>query len=132
MPNYSSTTLIGHVGQDPLTKHFSGTSVTTFTVAVNNKYKTSGGELRDEVLWMNVATFGKTSDYVSQYIKKGNAVLVEGRLRQTKWKDRDGNEKTGVSLVAREVRGLGGRSQPSPQPNPQPRHQRETDEWGEL
>jgi len=79
--NYSSTTIMGNLGQNPEMKYFaSGDAVTKFSVAVNWKY----GE-KEGTDWYNVECYGKTAENVNQYLSKGSGVLVVGTPRSREY-----------------------------------------------
>lgn len=89
MPNFNKVILIGHMTRDPETVGQSG-SVTKFGLAVNHKWRTKEGEQREEVCFVDCAAFGKTGEVITQYFKKGKAILVEGRLRLETWESEGG------------------------------------------
>jgi single-strand DNA-binding protein len=77
---YHKLTLVGNVGRDAEMRFTpSGQQVTSFSVAANRQY-TQNGEKVKETIWFKVTTWGKQAEICSQYVKKGMAVLVEGRL----------------------------------------------------
>jgi len=67
-----------------------------------------GDAWKDSTEWFRVTVFGKQAENAAQYLQKGRSVLVEGRLKTEKYKDKDGNEKTSVELVANSVVFVGG------------------------
>jgi single-strand DNA-binding protein len=78
---FQQITAVGNVGRDPEMRFTpGGQPVTTFSVAVNRRYKNSVGEQVDEVTWLQVQTWGKLAEVCKQYLAKGRQVLVEGRL----------------------------------------------------
>ncbi len=82
---YQTLILVGNVGKDPEMRYTpSGQAVTSFSVAVNNQYTSSGGEAVKETTWFRVTTWGKQAEVCNQYVKKGMKVLVEGRLTPDK------------------------------------------------
>lgn len=116
----------GKAGRDAEMRYTpSGTAVTSFSVAVDNEYTTSIGEKVKEVKWIRVSAWGKLAEICNQYVKKGTAVLVEGRLKG----DDKGNPRTyqnnfgetvaSFEMTASTVRLLGGRKE-SEKPATQP------------
>lgn len=84
----------------------SGTAMAKFGLAVNN------GKDKDDTLFMDVTVFGATADVAVKYLKKGNPVLVSGRLKQESWEDKNGGGKRSkITLTANELRLMG--SKPS-------------------
>ena len=97
--------LIGNLTKDPELRYTpQGTPVTSFRLAVNQKFK-SGGADKDETLFIDTVVFGKQAETVSQYLAKGNPVLVEGRLRESRWES-DGQQKSRFEVIAQTVRFL--------------------------
>ena len=100
-------TLIGNVGREPEVRFTAnGTSVANFSVAVT--FKRKGGE--DITQWHRVTVYDKLADIAGRLVHKGRQVYVEGRLNFNTYKDRDGNEKQQVEVIASELQVLGGRS----------------------
>src|SRR5512135_1471276 len=73
--------IVGNVGRDPEMRYTpSGQAVTSFTVATSRNYNNQQGQQVKETIWFRVSAWGKQAEIVSQYLKKGSKVLVEGRL----------------------------------------------------
>lgn len=89
MPSYNRTILAGHLTRDPETRSVGSTSVTSFSIAVNEKYKTAAGEQREDVAFIDCEAWGKQGDVIQQYFSKGKAILVEGKLKQDTWQDKE-------------------------------------------
>ncbi|MBI2097711.1 MAG: single-stranded DNA-binding protein, partial [Candidatus Vogelbacteria bacterium] len=78
--------IIGNLTRDPELKALpSGTKVTTFGVATNRVFKNKNGEKQEEVQFHNIVVFGTQAEIVNQYLKKGQTVLVEGRIQTRSW-----------------------------------------------
>lgn len=83
--SYQSITIVGNLGKDPETRFTpSGSQVTSFSVATNRTYTGTDGQKVSEVAWFRVSCFGKIAEVCAEYLKKGNTVLVEGRLTPDK------------------------------------------------
>jgi single-strand DNA-binding protein len=92
------------MGKDPeLTVTKTGKSVVQFNIAVQKPVKGQDG---DDTSWFRVKAWGQTADYVNSYLTKGRLVSVDGRLETRKWKDKEGNEREAVEIVADNVSGL--------------------------
>lgn len=78
---------LGRLTKEPEVKYTSGTNtqVTTFSLAVNRRYVEQGKERVTD--FFNLTSFGKTAEFVSKYFKKGQQVLVEGRIQNRTWID---------------------------------------------
>ena len=102
--------VIGHLGRDPEMRYTpSGRPVTTFSVATSRSWTTSDGERRSETEWFNIVAWGSLAEICKQYLNKGKQVYVEGRLQTRRWEDEEGNKRSTVEVVAREMIMLGDR-----------------------
>jgi len=93
MNSFNRVILLGNLTRDPEVRYIpSGTAVASFSLAVNRKFK-QGDETKDEVSYIDIIAFGKTAENCGQYLGKGDAVLIEGRLQQRRWDDKDSGQK---------------------------------------
>jgi single-strand DNA-binding protein len=96
--------LIGRIVRTPeLKTTTTGKAVVSFSIAVNKRVKGKDGADAD---FFRVTAWGQTAEYVNTYLDKGRLVSVDGRLDTRKWKDKDGNEREVVEVVADNVSGL--------------------------
>ena len=103
--------LVMNLGADPELKYLdSGTAVGELRGATNRKYKTKDGEWKEETEWHSVVTWAKTAENCKEYLRKGSAVYVEGRLQTRSWEDKDGKTCYKTEVVAEMVQFLGGKS----------------------
>jgi single-strand DNA-binding protein len=80
--------LVGRLGQNPEQRATpGGTTVTNFSIATNETYKSQDGEYNDNTEWHRCVAFGKTAEYIGSFFTKGRLVYVDGRLRTRKWTD---------------------------------------------
>ncbi len=111
---YQKLVIVGNLGRDPEMRYTpSGQAVTNFNVATNRRYTTSDGNQVDETTWFRVSTWGKQAEICNQYLKKGNKVLVEGRLNPDRetggprvWTRQDGTSAASYEITADQVRFL--------------------------
>ncbi|TGK06818.1 single-stranded DNA-binding protein [Leptospira semungkisensis] len=104
MKNISLTVLDGYLTSDPeLKRTQSGKSVASFTVAVNHNFKKTEGE-EPEVSYIEIESWSRTAENVSEYLKKGKKVTVIGQLKQDRWKNQEGQNRSKVKVIADEVR----------------------------
>ena len=102
--------IVGNLGRDPEMRYTpSGRPVTTFSVATSRSWNTSDGERRSDTEWFNVVSWGSLAEICKQYLSKGQQVYIEGRLQTRRWEDDDGNKRTTVEIVAKEMIMLGDR-----------------------
>lgn len=86
--------IIGNLTRDPEMKVLpNGTPVCNFSVATNHVYKDKNGVKQESVEFHNIVCFGKTAETVSQYMRKGSQVYLEGRIQTRSWEDRDTGKK---------------------------------------
>jgi len=82
MANLNRVQLIGRLGRDPETRFTpTGRQVTQFSVAVNDRWRTSEGESKERTEWFNIEAWGRLGEICQQYLGKGRQVFIEGRLR---------------------------------------------------
>lgn len=94
MASFNKVILMGNLTRDPELRYSSkGTAIAKIGLAVNRTWRTETGENREEVTFVDCDAFGRTAETLSQYLKKGNPVLVEGRLRLHTWEDKQTNQK---------------------------------------
>ena len=88
-----------------------GTAVAQFGLAMNRKWKNEAGEQQEEVTFVDVTAWGRTGETISQYFKKGNPILIEGRLKQDNWDDKQtGAKRTKFSVVVETFSFVGARN----------------------
>ncbi len=109
MRGFSKAIITGNLTRDPeLRSTPSGTSVCGFSVAVNRTYKDSNGEQKEDVSYIDCSAWGRLGEMISQYAKKGSAVLVSGRLDQRSWEDKNsGGRRSRVEIVVEDFNFLG-------------------------
>lgn len=78
----------------------SGTKIAGFTLAVNRSFKSSNGEYLTD--FINIQTFDKTAEFVSNYVKKGELIGIEGRLQQRVY-EKDGQNVYIIEVVANQI-----------------------------
>ncbi len=101
--------LIGHLGNDPeLKTTASGQSVVNFTIATNENFKDSSGNLQEKTEWHRLVAWGKLAEICNQYLKKGRQVYVEGRLQTRSWDDtKSGEKRYTTEIVCSDMQMLG-------------------------
>lgn len=108
MANLNKVFLIGNLTKDPELRYIpSGSAVGTLRLAVNRRYKTADGELRDDVCYINVVVWGKQAESCNEYLFKGSPIFVEGRLQSRSYETLDGQKKSVIEVVAERVQFLG-------------------------
>lgn len=103
--------LVGRLGADPEVRTLeSGTKVSSIRLATSERYKDRNGNQQESTEWHNVVLWRGLADITEKYLKKGDQVYVEGRIKTRKWTDKDGNDRYSTDIVANEMTMLGGAS----------------------
>ena len=100
--------LIGNLGNDPDVRYTSGGSpVANVSLATSETWRDKEtGDQQERTEWHRVVFFGRLAEIVSEYLRKGSKVYVEGRLQTRKWQDRDGNDRYTTEVVGNDVQML--------------------------
>jgi single-strand DNA-binding protein len=97
----------GNLTRDPQVRFFANErAVADFGIAVNRRFKGSDGQMKDEVTYIDIEAWGRTAELVGQYLTKGRACFVEGRLKLDSWEDKDGQKRSKLKVVADSVQFL--------------------------
>ena len=120
MASLNSVTLLGNLTRDPELRYTpQGAAVATFGLAVNQRYR-QDDQQKEEVCFVDIVTFGRQAETVSEYLSKGNLALIEGRLQWRSWETPEGQKRSKHEVVARNVqfmpRGSGGQYDEAYQP----------------
>ena len=115
MASVNKVILVGNLGADPEVRYMSnGEAVANVRLATTESWKDKGsGEKREVTEWHRVVFYRKLAEIVGQYLKKGSAVYIEGRIRTRKWQDKEGQERYTTEIEATEMQMLGGRQSAS-------------------
>jgi len=96
--------LIGNVGRDPETKTTqNGTDVVNFSLATTDKYKD-----KKITEWHNIVAYNKIAQTITQYVHKGDKIMIEGKIQTRTWDDKDGTKHYKTEVVAWNCEFLGG------------------------
>lgn len=112
MASVNKVILVGNLGADPETRYLpSGDAVANIRLATTDRLKDkTSGEMKELTEWHRVSFFGRLAEIVSEYLKKGSSVYIEGRIRTRKYTDQAGVEKYATEIVAEQMQMLGGRA----------------------
>ena len=96
--------LIGNLGQDPEEKSIGeDKKVAHLSVATNENYKNAKGEKVTETQWHNVVAWGKLADIAEKYLVKGTEVVIEGKLINRNYTDKQGVKRYATEVQANEL-----------------------------
>jgi len=110
--------LIGHTGDDVKMHYFEGGgSIGRFPIATNESYTNrTTGERVTNTEWHNVVVRNKAAEVCEKYLKKGDKVYIEGRIKTRKWQDDAGNEKYSTEIHCTEFTFLTPKNESSAEP----------------
>ena len=92
--SFNKVILIGNLGADPEIREMGdGTKMAKFSIATTEKYKNKQGELVSNTDWHNIVLWRRTAEVAEQYLKKGDSVCIEGKLKTRSWEDENGVKK---------------------------------------
>lgn len=112
MASFNKVLLMGNLTRDPQLRYLpnSQTAVCEFGLACNRRYKTSSGEDREEVLFVDCTAWGRPGEVINQYCQKGKPIFVEGHLKLDTWEDKNGGGKRSkINVVVENFQFIGGR-----------------------
>ncbi len=90
MASFNRVILMGNLTRDPEVRQAqNGTYVTKVGLAVNERIPDGQGGWKDEASFIDIVIFGKRAEAFGRYLRKGRSVLVEGKLRQNRWQDKE-------------------------------------------
>ena len=119
MASLNKVMLIGNVGKDPEIKVLEGgQKYANITLATSFTYTDRSGQKKEETEWHTVVTYGKLSDVVEKFIRKGSLLFVDGRLHTRSW-DENGKTRYRTEVIANGIQMLNRVDQPvQQQPDP--------------
>ena len=99
----NSVSIIGNLGHEPDLRHVqSGKPVLNCRIAVD-KPRSSGGRTLSDTSWFDVTIWGAQAEHQAKYLTKGSRIAIQGELNQRSWKDRDGNNRSSVEIIAHRI-----------------------------
>jgi single-strand DNA-binding protein len=103
--NYNKVFLAGNLTRDPQVRFFANErAVADFGLAVNRRFKSGDGQMKEETTFVDVEAWGRTAELVGQYLTKGRGCFVEGRLKLDSWDDKEsGQKRSKLKIVADSV-----------------------------
>jgi len=110
MQGVNKVILIGNLGKDPEVRHLdNGASVANFSIATTETYKDrNSGERVDQTEWHNIVLWRGLAEVAEKYLKKGDSVYIEGKLRTRSW-EKDGVTRYTTEVVGDQLTMLGGK-----------------------
>ncbi len=122
MASVNKVHLLGNVGRDPELRYAtSGKAICNVSIATTSRYKKDGQQV-EETQWHRVTFYDRLAEIAGEYVKKGQPIYVEGRLKYGKFTNKDGHEQNTVDIMATELQLLGGREEKPSQAPQRPSH----------
>jgi len=111
MASVNKVILVGNCGRDPEIRYLpSGQAVANVTLATSTRRKDKNtGETIEDTQWHRITFFDRLAEIAGEYVKKGNPIYIEGRIKYGKFTNKDGIEQNTCDIVATEMQLLGGR-----------------------
>jgi len=103
--------LIGNLGKNPEVKELTGgKKVAKFSLATNETYYNKAGEKVTDTQWHNIVAWGKIAEIMEKYLKQGSEVVVEGKLLNRTWTDKEGKKRYTTEVQVSDMLMLGGKN----------------------
>ncbi len=97
---FNKVIVVGNLTRDLELRYApSGTAIGNTGIASTRKFKGGDGQMKEEVLFVDITFFGRTAEVANQYLRKGSKVLVEGRLKLDSWTDQNGGKRSKHSIT---------------------------------
>ena len=113
MASVNKVILIGNLGSDPDVKYLdSGSAVAKFSIATTESYNNKHGERIENTEWHRIELWEGLAKVAEKYLNKGSQVYIEGKLKTDKWTDKEGVERSAVTIRGTSLTMLGGAGNP--------------------
>lgn len=108
MASFNKVILMGNLTRDIEVKAIAGgQSVARIGLAMNRRYRTKEGEDREETTFVDCEAWGRTAEVMGQYLRKGQPVFIEGRLKLDQWEDKEGQKRSQLRVVVENFQFVG-------------------------
>ena len=94
-----------------------GKAVTNFSIAISEKYKDKSGEQKEVTEWVNVVFFGKLAEVCGEWLKKGQSIFIEGKLKTEKYQ-KDGIDRYVTKVIGEKMQMIGSKGDSKPNAKP--------------
>ena len=111
MASVNKVIVLGNLGRDPEVRYTpNGAAVCNMRIATTRSWKNKeSGEKQEETEWHSIVLYDRLAEVAGEYLAKGRAVYVEGRLKTRKWQDKEGNDRYTTEIVGESLQLLGGK-----------------------
>jgi single-strand DNA-binding protein len=108
MAGVNKVILIGNLGKDPEVRYLdSGVAVANFSLATTENYKNKEGERVSQTEWQKIVLRRGLAEVAEKWLKKGSSVYIEGKIRNRKWEDKEGNTRYTTEILGDNMTMLG-------------------------
>jgi single-strand DNA-binding protein len=129
MANFNKVIVAANLVSDPELKSVGDSNVVRFRVAINRKFTTKSGEKKEESTYIDAEMWGARASVISEYLKKGDPILMEGHLKQENWETKDGEKRSKILVAIEDFEFMNGKkdadSKPMPEAKSKPRQKSE-------
>jgi len=99
LPEINRVLLSGRLTRDPERRYAAdGTEITSLDLAFNRHYRGRDGKLAEHAGYVTIVTYQRLAEVCAQYLRKGSAVLVEGRLQMREWSTPQGAKRQRLEI----------------------------------
>jgi len=110
MSGVNKVILIGNLGKDPEVRYLeSKVPVANFTLATNSSWKDKDGSKKEHTEWHNIVLWRGSAEFAENYLRKGDKVYIEGKLRTRSWDDKDNVKRYMTEVIGDTVTKLSGK-----------------------
>ena len=109
MANFNKVIVAANLVSDPELKTVGDSSVVRFRVAINRKFTTKSGEKKEESTYIDAEMWGPRANVISEYLKKGDPILLEGHLKQENWESKDGEKRSKILVAIEDFEFMNGK-----------------------
>ncbi len=102
--------LIGNLGKDPEIQVFDSAKKASFSLATTESYKNREGVKVDQTEWHNIVLWRGLAEIAEKYLRKGNTIYIEGRIKTRSWEDANGVKRYTTEILGDNMLMLGGRN----------------------
>lgn len=111
MASVNKVILVGNLGKDPEVRHLEGgVAVARFSLATSETFKDKSGQKQERTEWHNIVLWRGLAEVAEKYLRKGQSVYIEGKIRSNNYQDKEGVQRYSTEIVADNMTMLGSRS----------------------
>ena len=108
MANFNKVILMGNLTRDIELRHTQGgMAIAKFGMAINRKTSSQSGEAKESTCFVDCTAFGKSAELLSQYVRKGSQLFVDGRLEFSTWEAKEGGKRSKLEVIVENFQFMG-------------------------